>query len=44
MTDRELLELAARAAGYGIPSPDDHDEIGRQYEHHLGLWVKRTWG
>ena len=44
MTDRELLELAARAAGYGIPSSDDHDEIGRQYEHHLGLWVKRTWG
>ena len=44
MTDRELLELAARAAGYGIPSPDDHDEIGRQYEHHLGLWVKRTCG
>ena len=29
MTDRELLELAARAAGYGIPSPDDHDKTGR---------------
>lgn len=44
MTDRELLELAARAAGYGIPSSDEHDEIGRQYEYHLGLWVKHPWG
>lgn len=44
MTDRELLELAARAAGYGLPSADDHDEIGRQYDDHLGLWVKHPWG
>lgn len=44
MTDRELLEMAARAAGYGLPSADDHDEIGRQYEYHLGLWVKHPWG
>lgn len=44
MTDRELLELAAKAAGYGIPSADDHDEIGRQHEYHLGLWVKHPWG
>lgn len=42
-TDRELLELAAKAAGYDLPSADDHDEIGRQYEYHLGLWVKYPW-
>ena len=45
MTDRELLELAAKAAGYVLPSADDHDEIGRQYDYHLGLWVKHhLWG
>jgi hypothetical protein len=44
MTDRELLELAAKATGYGLPSANDHDEIGRQYEYHLGLWVKHPWG
>ena len=42
--DKTLLELAAKAAGYGLPSSDDHDEIGRQYEYHLGLWVKHPWG
>ena len=42
--DKNLLELAARAAGYVLPSADDHDEIGRQYEYHLGLWVKFQWG
>lgn len=42
--DKTLLEMAARAAGYGLPSADDHDEIGRQYEYHLGLWVKHPWG
>ena len=39
MTEKELLELAAKAAGYGLPNADDNDEIGRQYECHLGLWV-----
>lgn len=38
-THRELLELAARAAGCALPGKDDHDEIGRQYDYHLGLWV-----
>ena len=42
--DKTLLEMAAKAAGYGLPSADDHDEIGRQYEYHLGLWVKHPWG
>lgn len=44
MEDREMLELAAKAAGYGLPNADDHDEIDRQYEYHLGLWVKYPWG
>ena len=42
--ERTLLSFAAKAAGYGLPSADDHDEIGRQYEYHLGLWVKHPWG
>lgn len=41
-SDRELLELAAKAVGYGLPGPDDHDEIGRQELD--GLWVKFPWG
>jgi hypothetical protein len=44
MTDRELLELAAKAAGMGLPSIEDFDEIGRQYCESLGLWVQRPWG
>lgn len=42
--DKTLLEMAAKAAGYVLPSADDHDEIGRQYEYNLGLWVKFPWG
>ena len=42
--DKNLLELAAKAAGYVLPSADDHDEIWRQYEYSLGLWVKFPWG
>ena len=41
-TDRELLELAAKASGYGLPGPDDNDEVGRQELD--GLWVKFPWG
>jgi len=44
MTDREMLELAARAAGIRTPSPDDMDPGGRQYEESLGLWCKFKWG
>lgn len=44
MTDRELLELAAKAAGHGLPGPEDTDEIGRQYVYSLGLWVNFPWG
>lgn len=46
MTDeyKTILELAAKAAGYVLPSADDHDEIGRQYDYQLGLWVKFPWG
>lgn len=43
-SDRELLELAAKAAGFGLPGPNDHDGIGRQYVDSLGLWVKFRWG
>lgn len=42
--DKTLLEMAAKAAGYELPSADNHDEIGRQYDYHLGLWVKFPWG
>lgn len=42
--DRELLELAARAAGLGLPGIEDRDEIGRQYCESLGIWAKRPWG
>ena len=41
---KTLLELAAKAAGYELPSADNHDEIGRQYDYQLGLWVKFPWG
>ena len=44
MTDREMLELAAKAAGIRTPSPDDMDLGGRQYEESLGLWCKFKWG
>jgi len=44
MTDREMLELAAKAAGIRTPSPDDMDPGGRQYEESLGLWCKFKWG
>ena len=44
MTDRELLELAAKAAGFGLPDKGDHDEIGRQYDYHLGLWTMWDYG
>ena len=44
MTDRELLELAAKAAGLGLPTDKDTDEIGRQYADWLGLWTKAPWG
>lgn len=45
MDDRTLIEMAAKAAGFELPSyPDDHDEIGRQYTEALGLWVCRPWG
>lgn len=44
MTDRELLELAAKAAGHKLSSADDHDEIISNYDYHLGLWVKYKWG
>jgi len=43
-TDRELLELAAKAASITPPSADDVDEIGRQYVDSLGLWVGEPWG
>ena len=42
--NRELLELAAKAAGFDLPSKDDADEIGRQYDYNLGLWVRFPWG
>jgi hypothetical protein len=42
--DRELLELAAKASGHGLPGPEDTDEIGRQYVYSLGLWVNFPWG
>lgn len=44
MIDRELLEKAATAAGFGLPGKGDHDEIGRQYDYHLGLWVMWDYG
>ena len=44
MTDKELLELAAKAAGFGLPDKGDHDEIGRQYDYHLGLWTMWDYG
>ncbi len=44
MTDREMLEFAAKAAGLGLPDKDDTDEIDRQYEFYLGLWCKFPWG
>ena len=44
MIDRELLELAAKAAGLGTPAKTDVDPGGRQYEDSLGLWCKFPWG
>ena len=44
MTDREMLEMAARAAGIRTPSPDDMDLGWQQYEESLGLWCKFKWG
>lgn len=37
---RELLELAARAAGIEIGPEYFTDEIGRKYVDSLGLWVR----
>lgn len=39
MTDRELLELAAKAAGIGYDPTKEGDDIGRTYSEHLGLWI-----
>ena len=39
-TDRELLELAAKAAGLKFATtPEEGDELGRMYTEHLGLWI-----
>ena len=39
MTDRELLEAAAKAAGVETGADDFVDPIGRKYCQGLGLWV-----
>jgi hypothetical protein len=39
MTDKELLELAAKAADLNYDPTKEGDEIGRVYSEHLGLWV-----
>jgi hypothetical protein len=40
MTDKELLEAAARAAGLKYATkPEEGDELGRIYSEHLGLWI-----
>lgn len=44
MTDRELLEFAAKAAGIVPPADLNTDEIGRNYSNGLGLWCKHPWG
>ena len=40
MTDRELLELAAKACGIDVGGDDFRDEVLRKYEPSLGLWVR----
>lgn len=40
MTDRELLELAAKAVGIDVGPEDFTDEIGRKFSDVLGLWVR----
>lgn len=39
MTDRELLELAAKAVGINGGDEDFTDPIGRKFVDSLGLWV-----
>lgn len=43
MTDRELLELAAKAAGRTVGRDDQCDPIGRKFDHSLGLWCAGPW-
>jgi hypothetical protein len=43
-TDRELLELAAKAAGIDVGPDDFTDPIGRKYTEGLGLWVRPSYG
>lgn len=38
-SDREMLELAARAAGIWVGDDEFADPIGRKYSPGLGLWV-----
>jgi len=39
MTDREMLELAAKAAGIWVGNDDFTDPIDRKYVDSMGLWV-----
>jgi hypothetical protein len=39
MTDREMLELAAKAAGIWVGDDDFADPIDRKYVDSMGLWV-----
>jgi hypothetical protein len=39
MTDKELLELAAKAADLHYDPTKEGDELGRVYSDHLGLWI-----
>jgi hypothetical protein len=43
MTDRELLELAAKAAGREVGRDDQCDPIDRKYCAGLGLWCVGPW-
>ena len=39
MNDRELLEMAAKAAGIWVDDDNFSDPIDRKYTPNLGLWV-----
>ncbi|MBB3018460.1 hypothetical protein FHR70_001514 [Microvirga lupini] len=41
--DRELLELAAKAAGREVGREDQCDPIDRKYTPELGLWCVGPW-
>lgn len=39
MTDKELLELAAKAEGLNYDPTKEGDELDRVYSDYLGLWI-----